>query len=113
MLANTATALASSEIWMPDPKAIPIAKSMRLLIASLTAEKCSATLPTNGTTISPMNSRGTPQALIVGSIECTSTSETTPVATAVATSMATAWVRVQASSPGSSWYCRPGVVKEK
>ena len=47
------------------------------------------------------------------SIECTSTSETTPVATAVATSRVTAWVRDQASTPGSSWNCRPGVVKEK
>ena len=113
MLANTATPLASSEIWMPVPKAMPIAKSMRLCNASLTAEKCSATLPTNGTTISPMNSLGTPQALMVAWIECTSTSDTTPVAIAVAASSTIAWLRVQLISPGWSTNCSPGVVNEK
>ena len=83
------------------------------MYASLTAEKCSATLPTKGTTMMPMKSRGTPHALIVGSIECTSTSLTTPVAIAVSASRPIACVRDQCCWPGSSANCRPGVVNEK
>jgi hypothetical protein len=92
---------------------MPIAKSTRFATASLTAEKCSATLPMNGTTIRPMNSRGTPQASIVGWIEYTSTSDTTPVARAVAPSSTIACVRVQCIWPDSSVNLRPGAVNEK
>ena len=61
---------------------MPIEKSRSPLAAILTAAKCSATLPTSGTTIRPMKTGEMPVASIVGSIELTRNSDRKPVAIA-------------------------------
>ena len=72
-----------------------MAKSTLLRYASRTAEKCSGTLPTKGTSTNPMNALGSPHACTAGWIDFTRISETTPVATAARASITTDSRRVQ------------------
>jgi hypothetical protein len=48
-------------IWIEDPTATPIAKSILFLLATVTAVTCSAALPTIGRMINPMKASLSPE----------------------------------------------------
>ena len=70
-------------------------------------------MPTNGTRMRPTNGRGIPSDSTAGLIESTSTSETTPVATAVSASASTASRTDHLAWPGSSSSFWPGMLNVK
>lgn len=45
--------------WVADPTAMPMASSMRFLMAMVTAVMCSVALPTMGSKITPTNTLDT------------------------------------------------------
>ena len=81
--ATTASAVPASATCRPELKAMLIEKSRLPPRAMRTAAQCSGTLPTSGTMTMPTKTVPMPSSSIVGSIAETSSSDITPVTTAV------------------------------
>src|SRR5438105_10471593 len=89
-LSSTSSGATSSAICVDDPAAMASAVSILFFAASCTALKCSAVLPTIGTTTSPTKNCDQPSASVTASTVLTSASASSTVPMVAASSTSTA-----------------------